>query len=118
MLERILNSKKIRYEILNRDLNKYVPKDIEEVNIFIDVWSIINSLYNPNVMETFTSLNVNEKYMISSELLNLAGHYRHYFASRHKKYTNIYYYFSDEKCSAHIEKCDKYKESFYNKRLL
>jgi hypothetical protein len=116
-LEGILLSKKIKYDILEKKLKPLIPKNKEAVNIFIDVYSVLNNLYQPQIIEIFNTLQVDEKFMISAELLNLVSHYRHYFYSRHNQmYTNIYYYFPTK--SSRLCKIDpSYRNEFYDKRL-
>jgi len=122
--EKILHSKKIRYEILNKILSPIIPpahemksKYNDTVNIFINIYSLYNSLYNPELVELFKSLNREEKYMLSSDIANMCGHYRHYFADRRKLYTNIYLYYSDLPATYQIEKDSNYRKEFYEKRF-
>lgn len=117
MLESILHSKKTKYIVLDQILKKHIKPECENVNIFIDINSILKTLYQPSILEIFNSLNVKEKYLISSEILNIAAHYRHYFYSRIGKYTTFYYYMSSEKCQSLLNIFPGYKKDIYNKYL-
>jgi hypothetical protein len=122
-LEKILHAKKLNYQTLIPLIKPYVsPKYIDingsdTVNIFIDFWDVIKPLYNPQTIDLLNNLKVNERFMISSEVINIAGHYRHFFFSRMKLYTNIIFYYSDQKDAFRTSLDSDYKESFYDKRL-
>jgi len=117
-VEKILNSKKIKYKVLDELLEYELPKNIDTVNMFIDIYSVINTLYSPQVIEeSLPTLNEHEKFMITSELVNLVAHYRHYFISRKGLYTNFIFYYSDERSEFHMNINDEYKKKFYSKRV-
>jgi hypothetical protein len=123
LLEKILHAKKLNYQTLVPLIKPYVnPKYIDmngtdTVNIFIDFWDIIKPLYNPQTIETLNTLKVDERFMVSSEIINIIAHYRHFFFSRMKMYTNIIFYYSDKKDNFRTSIFPQYKESFYDKRL-
>lgn len=121
-IEMILHSKKLRYEYLEDIIKPYIPQDIKKfdtVNIFIDLYDMIKQLYKPSIVERLNHIgNAPERYEISSELINMISHYRHYFYSRRYKYTNIYFFYSDKKSKYHINLFSDYRKDFYNKRLL
>jgi len=115
-MEKILNSKKIKYEILNSLFPKF-PKNITTVTMYIDVFSIINNLYNPNVLENISSFNNEKSVIFSSNIINLAAHFRNYFATRKQLYTNFVFFYSTEKSKKEIELYPDYRKDFYIKRL-
>jgi hypothetical protein len=123
LLEKILHAKKLNYQTLIPLIKPYVsPKHIDldgsdTVNIFIDFWDVIKPLYNPQTIDTLNNLKVDERFMISSEVINIAGHYRHFFFSRMKKYTNIIFFYSNTKDEFRTSINNDYKEVFYEKRL-
>jgi len=119
LIDKILNGKKIRYEYLDELFKKYkkfFPK-MSVINIFIDLPYILNQLYNPeNIKNLSILMNKSDKYSITSNLLNLAGHYRHYFASRMECYTNIVFMYNS-KIDKKIKEIDKdYNKTYYEKR--
>jgi hypothetical protein len=123
MFEKILHSKKVKYEVLNKITKAVLPphkemmKYNENVNIFINIYSLYNSLYNPELVNLFDTLNREEKFMLASDIANMCGHYRHYFADRKKLYTTFYLYYSDQPASYQQEIFPEYKHEFYSKRF-
>ena len=118
-IQKILNSKKIKYTVLDELFNgRLVNKDIEfrEMNIFIDLQSVIRQLYKPEIMQQVSSLSERDRIMISSELINIIGHYRHYFASRKKMFTNFYYFYSFRPSNYHLNIYPEYRSDYYSKR--
>ena len=117
-LQKILNSKKIRYEVLDQLLKmRLLGQAGKTVNIFIDHQSVIKQLYTPELLPLFTNLNVQNRLVVASELLNIVGHYRHYFASRLKMYTNFYYIYSHDEATYQKKIYPGYKSDYYFKRL-
>ena len=112
----ILNSKKIKYSVLKELIND-LPEDTEELNLFISVESIMKHFYNKKVNEIFNSLTNDDKYILSSELINIAAHYRHFFWSRYNITTNFYFYYSSEKAEHNREIFNDYRLSYYNKTI-
>jgi hypothetical protein len=117
ILEKILNSKKIRYNILNDFFPKYLPEEKDDVVFYIDIYSLLNSIYNPRTIEHFNTMNNSEKFLITVELLNIAAHYRRYFWSRHQTYTTFYFYYSTRECDKLKEINREYKKDYYAKRI-
>jgi hypothetical protein len=118
LIEKLMNGKKIRFEVLNELIPKF-PDNIDTVTIYIDLFSIIHPLYNIKILEEVHNLvmNDNNKFLISSHLINTAAHFRRYFATRRNCYTNIVFYYSLEKSKNEIEINPNYKFDFYDKRL-
>ncbi|PTU25742.1 hypothetical protein DA469_22185, partial [Bacillus subtilis] len=126
LLEKILHSKKLSYDTLMPLVKPYInnktiitgnDREYNTVNIFIDFWDIVKSLYNPQTLETMNSLKQRERFMIASEVINIIGHYRHFFYSRLKMYTNFVFYYSDKRDTRLTNIDKKYRSSFYEKRL-
>lgn len=63
----------------------YGKTDSENVNIYIDVYSILKSLYTRG-----TNIQINDSYAIASCIINLAIHLRAYFDTRHRVATKIF----------------------------
>ena len=116
IMQALVNSKKIKYTVMN-ELIKQLPQNTEELNLFISVESILKPFYSPNVNEIFNSLDNDDKYLLSSELINIAAHYRHYFWSRFNIPTNFYFYYSNEKAFHNTVINSDYRRDYYNKRF-
>jgi hypothetical protein len=63
----------------------YGKTDSESVNIFIDVYSIVRSIYKRG-----SNVKINYSYAIASCIINLAIHLRAYFDTRHHVSSKIY----------------------------
>jgi hypothetical protein len=121
-LEKILHSKKLSYEALNPIIKPWMHRypgsgNWGTVNIFIDVWDVVKSLYSPQTLATLNTLKAHDRFMISSEIINMAGHYRHFFYSRMRMYSNIVFYYSDMKDEKRTAENPDYRRTFYEKRL-
>ena len=112
----IINSKKVKYVVMD-ELIKKLPVNTEEINLFISIDSLLKSFYNPQVNEKINVLDSDDQYMLSSEIINIAAHYRHYFWSRYQIPTNYFFYYSDKEADYCVRELPTYKSSFYGKRL-
>lgn len=63
----------------------YGKSDAQEVNIYIDVYSILKSLFTRG-----TNIKINDSYVIASCIINLAIHLRAYFETRHRVSSKIF----------------------------
>jgi len=118
--EKILLSKKIRYEVLNKIFDPIMPDQEEAgntVNLFVDIYSIYNQIFNPENIDEFSSMNVKERNKFAAHVLNICGHYRNYFAKFHQRYTNIFVYYPSEKCEDKQKIDSAFKNQWYSKRL-
>ncbi len=83
----ILYGSYIRYDRLY-EMTKYAfygKTDANNINIYIDCYSILRSLYTRG-----SNIMVKDSYSIASCLINLAIHLRAYFESRHNTMSKIY----------------------------
>jgi len=123
LVEKILNSKKVNYKTLGGFLTPLKDSLFQQestINVFIDIPSVVNQLYNPTNIKHLAGgvLNKKDKYMIASSLLNMIGHYRHYFATRFCCYTNIFFMYNssiDKNIRDNLNPA--YKLEYYDKRL-
>ena len=118
-LEKILNSKKIRYDNLNILFKDYLnpfEKKGKNVNIFVDIQSITKQMYAPATLEQLNYLKDADRIIIASEILNFVGHYRHYFASRHEMFTKFYFVHSYTSSAYHTKLYPTYRNDYYEKR--
>lgn len=116
-IEKILHSKKIKYSKL-KPLIDTIDIEGETVNLYIDLFDVIKQLYQPNIINDFKTMKGRTKMSIVAELVNIVGHYRHFFYKYYDKYTTVIMYYSSMK-DDYLTKIDpKYKEKFYSTRLL
>lgn len=117
IFEPIINSKKIKYEVLDKLFFSNLLFDVEEVSLFFSVESILKQFYNPNIIEIVNSCENEYKFFLSSELLNLAAHYRHYFWSRFEITSNIFFFYAS-KINSRAKKLNfHYRDKYYEKRF-
>jgi hypothetical protein len=74
-------------------------------------------MYNPKVNEIMNSLEVPEKYLLSSELINIVAHYRHFFWSRYGVPTNYFVYYSTKRAVYNTLEARDFRKQFYEKRV-
>jgi hypothetical protein len=91
----------------------------QNVNLIIDVKQLFRKAFRKGCgyddVGTFDSAMAVEA--ISSEMLNVAGHYRNFLFKEYGKYTTIYFLYSTGKCEAIQRVIPSYKESFYKKYI-
>ena len=118
-MQKILNSKKIRYEKLNSlfenvvDFRQYKGR---QMNIYVDIQSVIKQLYSPETLDILQYIKAEDRMMITSEIVNIVGHYRHYFASRCNMFTRFYFFYSFSGSHYHKELYPEYRSEYYSKR--
>lgn len=117
LIEKILNSKKIRYELLDKLFNFEIPSRKDTVTMYIDLFSLLNNLYNPNVLDTITNFDDDKKLLMSSNIINIAAHFRRYFATRKSLYSNIIFYYSLDKSENELKVNENYRNDYYKKRF-
>lgn len=119
IIEKIMNSKKIPYNRLGPLVEPYIKgiPELSNINIYIDIYSLLKQLYNPEIIDNINNIKQSEKLVISSHIINMISHYRHYFASRHKLYTTFYLYMSNRKCDYLTNIEPEYRHEFYEKRF-
>ena len=116
MYRSLINHKKIKYSILKELIAEYMV-GVKEVNCFLSLDMILKTFYSikpDEVSESLASANPNA---LSSEIINVVAHYRHYFWSRYHVPSNYFIYYSFDMADYCCEHCLTYKESYYNKRM-
>ena len=117
-VEKILHSKKLNYKDLTTISDPYFKDSkCETVNIYIDLFEVVKSLYSPTLMEELATIRTSTKMNIIAELLNIIGHYRHFFVTRYNKYATVIFYYSTKKDTYYTGLDKEYKKDFYYKRL-
>lgn len=97
-IEVVLYSNYIRYDKLkDLTLSQFTNSNANEINIYIDMHTMIKSLYNRSLIGN-TSI-------FASMILNLASHMRAYYWSRHQVATNIYIVMTSNSVSLTQEAC-------------
>lgn len=111
--ENILYADYIRYDKLY-ELTKYAfygsPDPGNEIDIFIDMNSMLRSLYIWSENVLFDKDNV-----ITSSMLNLAAHLKHYFLTRHQVYARIYIVYGDNFPKLPREVNPSYNQTAYSR---
>lgn len=119
IVEKILHSKKLNYKDLKEISDPYFKDNkCETINIFIDLFDILKQLYSPQLIEEFKTIRTTTKMNMISEIINIVGHYRHFFVTRYNKFTTIVLYYSTKEDSYLKTINPDYKKDFYNKRLI
>ena len=112
----ILNEAKPKYDKLNELLEPYLL-DIRfsnQVNIVIDLKEVLKKFFRPDISIENSQKTLIEE--ISSDILNIVGHYRNYFY-KNGKYTTFYFVYSFDKCDIMISENAEYKKEYYEKYL-
>lgn len=111
----ILNESKIKYEKLDELLEKQLL-DIrfsQQVNIIVDVKEIIKKFFRPDILpDSGNQARLVEE--ISSDMINIIGHYRNYFYKK-QKYTNFIFLYSYSECEEIKKILPEYKQEYYQK---
>ena len=116
MYRSLINYKKIKYTILN-ELVMEKLKGIQEVNCFISLDSILKSFYTIKPDIVAESLSQAKPNALSSEIINVVAHYRHFFYSRYGISSNYFIYYSFDMADYCCERNLDYKSTYYNKRM-
>lgn len=94
-IEPIINGFKVRYSILDEMVDKSKIYG-ERTNIFVNVDSIISRFFrNDECISAFNALNDNM--ILTSEMINIVAHYRHYFWSRFRMPITFIFYHCNKK---------------------
>lgn len=88
--DHILISNFVKYDRLSQLINaEFAGSDAEEVNLFIDAYSMIKSVYGLDPSQFV------DKYSIASCIINACAHYRNFFWTRYRVTTQIWVVYSD-----------------------
>ena len=83
-MERIFNSYKIKYTILNQHLLPVrASRKIKTINIFINVDDFYHKLHREDTDREFQTIGKNASKQVVSNLINLAAHYKHWAVKEH-----------------------------------
>lgn len=122
IIERIINSKKLNYNKMIELVKPYVEGGRyggevknRNVTIYIDINNVIKQLYSPQIAENFTHVKTNNRLNLVVEVVNIIGHYRHFFASRLNMHTRFFLFYSKEESLYHKNIDKDYKKEHYSK---
>ncbi|WPH64277.1 hypothetical protein [Staphylococcus phage vB_StaM_PB50] len=122
IIERIINSKKLNYNKMTELVSPYIEggrfrgnTNNNNVTIYIDINNVIKQLYSPQVSENFTHLKTKNRLNLVVELVNIIGHYRHFFASRLNMHSRFFLFYSDKESIYHTSVDPDYKKEYYKK---
>jgi hypothetical protein len=111
----ILNEVKIKYDYLDQLLEEKL-NDIRfgnDVNIVIDLKEIFRKFFRPNIMiDNLIGRDIIEE--ITSDIINVIGHYRNYLYKK-GKYSTFYFLYSKSECEIMKTKHADYKKDYYSK---
>lgn len=92
MIDKMINSQRVKYAILDELFKGDVLKDKDTVNIYFDMHTVISNLYRDNQSaEIAAILNDGSVVELVIGILNLAAHYRRYFHKYHGKCNKIFF---------------------------
>lgn len=122
IIERIINSKKLNYNKMTELVRPYVEggrfnsyTNNDNVTVYIDINSVIKQLYSPQIAENFTHIKTKDRLNLVVELVNIIGHYRHFFASRLSMHSRFFLFYSDKESIYHTNIDENYKKEYYKK---
>lgn len=110
-----------RYEVLAETLGSFLQNNVPEgghVSFFINLGSTLRQLFSEYSAEKLTAGETRQHpYVMAAELINLAGHYRHYAWSRYGARSTVAFYHSTVRCQEKIASAGSYKGAYYSKRV-
>lgn len=117
VFEPIINSNKVKFKILD-NIFKDFNFTSDRVNLYINLDSILSEFYREDLVSSFMNLKGYENIALSSEIMNIAAHYRKYFYTRHKKQTFIYFYYMNKKPKKNIQIYPDYCKSIIDRKSI
>lgn len=112
----VLNETKVKYETLDDILSEQL-KDIRYnglIHVVVDLKEVFRKIYRPGVIENSTRDTITE---LTSDVINIIGHYRNYFFKHYGKQSNYYMLYSLEECKNIQSIYPNYKKEFYERSL-
>lgn len=88
-IDQILGSNYIKYERLVEMVNRaFVGSSANEVNVYIDLYSMLKQLYNNQIYD------IDDYTKVTSNIINICAHYREFFRTRYRVESNYYIVYS------------------------
>lgn len=100
-------------ELVEEKLN---DKETAHMKVFINLDSILNNFYSPRINEGIRYLDDEDKFILSSELINIVAHYRHFFWSRYGVQTSFFVYNSNKKPLYSMSVNEEFKAKYWERR--
>ena len=118
VIEPIINSFKVRYDVFT-DLIRKSNMEGNHIAMYINVDSILDKFYTSNeIISAMNSLKHEESIILTSELINIVAHYRHFFWSRFRAPSVFYFYYCSKRPKWQSEKNKDYMSILDFKRDL
>lgn len=114
----LLNECKPKYERLDEIMGDAL-RDIKYssyVTFIVDVKEVIKKYFRPDAIMDIPDKRLLEQ-EISSDIINMIGHYRNYLA-KIGKYSSFYFLYSFDRCAMMEEAMPGYKSQYYQKYFL
>lgn len=111
----ILNANKIPFKDLYGLHKAYIPEDVVEINMFINLEPILAKFYQDDINKMANSLDQDDRYLLSSELLNICAHYRNFFYSRMNKYTTFFCYWGSDRARYNCNLFEGFRKRHYSR---
>lgn len=111
-LEAMIGTNYVKYDVLNQLMHRaYEKSNANELNIFVDLYSIIKPLFSENMNFEMTS-----ELELSADIVNLCGHYRYFYSRYLGARTNFFLIFGLNMPEQNrTTLCPGYNQSFYTK---
>lgn len=101
------NVYKARYEILDHYFNKLKQSQyVKDMDIFISLDDILHTMHRPQVEKEFQLCGINATAQVTSNIVNIVAHYKHWAAKSHIK-ARVFIYYSSKRAG--------YRNSLYIK---
>ena len=115
----MLGIRRPRYEVLNEHLAPWLalqPTD-NDLAVFINLTSTLRHLFSEFSVAKLSRGELNRHpRLLAAELVNIAGHYRHYAHRFFGLPTTVFLYHSSRPCASKLELDPGYKAAVYAKR--
>lgn len=111
-IESILFGYYVRYDKLYEIVNHCFvgTKTNDCIDIYVDIYDMLKPIYGKEIY-------ANRSFTIVSSIINLAAHYREYFATRHRANTRIYLVYADNTCINHKQFCQSFGDDSFRETL-
>jgi hypothetical protein len=111
---RALNCNKVKYSTLDNIIT-YDSRGTSGINIHIDLHSILSDIYsNKTIKEETGQLTETEYISISSSVINMIAHYRHYFNKKQIP-SKFFLYFSNKRPAYNMSISPMYAINLYER---
>lgn len=116
MIENILGTFKIKYDIIMPQINEKIRSG-SFINIYLDLNSLLDPLYSPNVVPVIERRD-DKKFTVITSILSIIAHYRYLFYSRYKVHSKFILFYSFKRPFDGKTINERYCEDYDNKYSL